>query len=112
MMYFTIGLFALAAVLGLSILIKWLTKKEASRAVIYSHGIAAATALVLLIFYAVQNPANFPKASLILFVIAALGGLYMFYQDMKKKNSPIAVAVIHALLAVSGLITLLIFVFV
>ena len=111
-MYLTIGLFALAAVLGLSILIKWLTKKEASRVVIYSHGIAAATALVLLIFYAVQNPANFPKASLILFVIAALGGFYMFYQDMKKKNSSIAVAVIHALLAVSGLITLLIFVFV
>ncbi len=62
MMYLTIGLFAMAAILGLSILIKWLTKKEASRAVIYSHGIVAATALVLLIVYAVQNPANFPKA--------------------------------------------------
>ncbi len=111
MMYLTIGLFALAAALGLSILIKWLTKKEAPKAVIYSHGIAAATALVLLIVYAVQNPDNFPKASLILFVIAALGGFYMFYRDLKKQNSPIAIAVIHALLAVSGLVALLIFVF-
>lgn len=111
MIYLTIGLFAVAAVLGLTILTKWLTKKEASRAVIYSHGIAAATALVFLMVFAVQNPANFPKASLILFIIAALGGFYMFYQDMQKKNSPIGVAVIHALLAVSGLVTLLIFVF-
>ncbi|MEO6454293.1 MAG: hypothetical protein ABIN97_09485 [Ginsengibacter sp.] len=111
MMYLTIGLFALAAVLGLSILIKWLTKKEASRAVIYSHGIAAAAALVLLIVYAVQSPGNFPKASIILFILTALGGFYMFYLDLKKQNSPIAIAVIHALLAVSGLVALLIFVF-
>ncbi len=88
MMYLTIGLFALAAILGLSILIKWLTKKEASRAVIYSHGIIAATALVLLTVYAVQNPANFPKASLILFVITALGGFYMFSLDLKKRTPP------------------------
>ena len=71
MIYISIILFALSAVLGLSILIKWLTKKDASRTVIYSHGIAAAAALVLLIVYAVQNPENFPKASLILFILAA-----------------------------------------
>src|SRR3954468_23926353 len=99
-LYITIALFALSAVLGVTILYKWLTKQGASKGVVYSHGIAAAVALVLLIVYAVQNPANFPKASIILFVIAALGGFYMFFLDLKKKYSPMAVAYIHALLAV------------
>jgi hypothetical protein len=111
MIYVTIALFALAAVLGLSILLKWLAKKDASRAVVYSHGLAAATALVLLIIYAIQNPDNFPKVSIILFVLAALGGFYMFYNDLNKKNSPIAVAFVHGLLAVGGFVALLLFVF-
>lgn len=107
MMYFTIALFALSAVLGLIILINWLTKKNAPRGVVYSHGLVAALALVLLIVYAVQNPDNFPKASIILFVIAALGGFYMFFNDLKKKTSPLAIAFIHALLAVAGFVMLL-----
>jgi hypothetical protein len=50
-------------------------------------------------------------AALILFVAAALGGFYMFALDMKKKNSPLAVAYLHALLAVSGFVALLLFAF-
>ncbi|MEO6301564.1 MAG: hypothetical protein ABIP51_00200 [Bacteroidia bacterium] len=111
MIYLAIILFALSAVLGLTILIKWLTKKDAPKAVVYSHGIVAAIALVLLIIYAAQNPNNFPKASIILFVVAALGGFYMFFNDLKKKPNPLAVAFIHALLAVGGFLTLLFFVF-
>lgn len=111
MIYISIILFALSAVLGLRILIKWLTKKDASRTVIYSHGIVAAAALVLLIVYAVQNPENFPKASLILFILAALGGFYMFIRDLQQKASPMFIAFVHALLAVSGFVALLLFVF-
>ena len=51
MIYLAIALFAVSAVLGLTILVKWLTKKDASKGVIYSHGIVAAVALVLLIVY-------------------------------------------------------------
>ena len=111
MINISIALFALSAVLGMTILVKWLTKKEASKAVIYSHGLVAATALVLLVVYAIQNPENFPQTSIVLFVIAALGGFYMFIRDIQKKASPLAIAFIHALLAVTGLITLLLFVF-
>lgn len=110
-MYVTIILFALAAVFGLSILIKWLTKKEASKTVIYAHGIFAAIALVLLIVFAVQNPESFPKAALILFVLAALGGFYMFFRDLQKKMSPYSIAFAHALLAVAGFVGLLLFAF-
>jgi len=111
MIYLAIALFAVSAVLGLTILVKWLTKKDASKGVIYSHGIVAAVALVLLIVYAVQNPGNFPKISIILFVVAALGGFYMFLRDLKKKTSPMAIAFTHALLAVGGFVALLFFVF-
>lgn len=111
MLYATIILFIISAILGLSIMLKWLTNNHASRAVVYSHGIVAASALVLLIVYALQNPENYPKASIILFVIGALGGIYMFVDDLRKKNSPMSLAFIHALLAVGGLVTLLLFVF-
>jgi len=107
MIYTAIALFALSAILGLTILIKWLTKKEASKAVIWSHGLVAATALVILVVFAIQNPDNYPQVSLILFVIAAIGGFYMFIRDLNKKNSPLSVAFIHALLAVGGFVMLL-----
>ncbi len=111
MIYLTITLFVLTAILGLTILLNWLSKKEAPKGVIYSHGGIGATALVLLIVYAAQNPNNFPKASIILFVIAAVVGIYMFITDLRKKPHPIAVAFIHGLVAVSGFLTLLYFVF-
>jgi hypothetical protein len=111
MIYLTIILFALSAVLGLMILVKWLTKKEASRAVVYSHGIVAALGLGCLIAYAIFNPESFPKASIVLFSVAAVAGFYMFFNDLAKKPSPMAVAFLHALVAVAGFLTLLFFVF-
>jgi len=111
MIYTAIALFALSAILGLTILIKWLTKKEASKAVIWSHGLVAATALVILVVYAIQHPDNYPQISLILFVIAAIGGFYMFFRGLNKKNSPLSVAFIHALLALGGFAMLLFYTF-
>jgi hypothetical protein len=109
--YIAIALFAISAVLGLTILIKWLTSKAASKGVIYSHGIFAALALVVLIVFAVNNPDNFPKVSLGLFVLSAIVGFYMFFRDLKHKMSPMGVAIAHALVAVSGFIALLVFAF-
>jgi hypothetical protein len=111
MINLAIALFAVSAVLGLTILIKWLTKKDASRGVIYSHGIVAATALVILVVFAIQNPDNFPSISIALFVISALGGFFMFFRDLQKKASPLAIAFVHALLAISGFVALLLFAF-
>lgn len=111
MIYASIALFALAAVLGLLILISWLNKKDASRNVVYAHGIVALIAVVLLVLYAVQNPANFPKTSLILFAVAALAGLYMFMKDLIKQTSSMGLAFTHALVAVAGFVLLLIFTF-
>lgn len=111
LLYVTIIAFAIAAVLGVAILIKWLSKKDVSKGVIYSHGIFAALALGLLIAFAVGNGENFPKTALILFIIAAVGGFYMFFRDLQKKMSPYSIAFVHALLAVAGFVSLLFFTF-
>ena len=111
MLYLTIGLLALAAVIGIIILKNWLTSASTSRTVVYAHGIFAAAGLIVLVIYALQNPANYPKTSIILLVIGALGGFYMFAEDLRKRNSPIWLAVVHGLLAVGGFLFLLFFVF-
>lgn len=107
MLYLTIGLFALAAVIGVLILKNWLTSANTSKTVIYAHGIFAALALVLLLFYTLNNPSGSLKTSLVLFVIAALGGFYMFFQGIKGKFSPTWLAFVHGLLAVAGFVSLL-----
>lgn len=109
MIYASIVLFALAAIFGLAILVKWLTNKSASRTVVYLHGVAAVAALALLIVYAIQHPGNFPKVSLLLFAIAAVAGIYMFLRDLNQKTSPLPIAFIHGLVAVSAFVVLLLF---
>ena len=112
MIYLPIILFAVAAVLGVWILMKWLQDKEAPKAIVYSHGGVAAVALVLLIVYAAQHPNKFPQLSLILFVAAALGGFVLFFTEMLAEKRLVPVGIIHALIAVGGFITLLLFAFV
>jgi len=111
LIYISIAVFALAAVLGVTILAKWLSKKDVSKGVVYSHGIFAALGLVLLVVYALQNPDGYPNVALILLVIAALGGFYMFFKDLQNKMSPYSIAFVHALLAVAGFVSLLFFAF-
>lgn len=111
MLYITIVLFALAAIVGFIILKNWLTSAETGRTTVYLHGIFAAVALILLVVYAFQNPSNYPKASIILFVIGALVGFYMFAEDLRKKFSPTWLAIVHALFGVAGFLFLLFFVF-
>jgi len=112
MLYLAIGLFALSAVMGLIVAIAIFTKKpETPKPAVYAHGALAATALVLLIVYIMNNPTNYPQLSLILFVAAAIGGFYLFINDLKRKPGPISVVAIHALLAVTAFVLLLAFAF-
>lgn len=51
-------------------------------------------------------------ASLILFIVAALGGVYMATSRVRnEKNPPMPVAIVHGIAAATGLILLLIHVF-
>lgn len=111
MLYVAIVLFALAAGVGVLLLKDWLARKSPSRGAVYAHGALAATGLILFLVYALQNRSAYPQISLILFIIAALGGFYLFYSDITKKMAPVVIALIHALVAVGGFVTLLLFVF-
>ena len=101
-------MFAIAAVIGVVILKNWLTSAKTSRTVIYLHGVFAVLALGLLAYKAFQDPVKGLKTSLILFAVAAVGGLFMFFRDLKGINSPMWLAAVHALLAVGAFVILLI----
>lgn len=108
----TIIIFAIAAVLGLTVAVAIITKKPSTpKPAVYAHGLLAATGLVLLIFYTMNNTGNSPRISLILFVIAAVGGFILFFNDVKKKPGPVGLVVVHALVAVTAFVLLLIFAF-
>lgn len=112
MLYTIIAVFAFAAVLGFVVLVKLTSGKETPKPVVFAHGAFAATGLVLLILYAIRNPDASPTLSLILFVVAALGGFYLFYNDyFRKKPGPYGLAILHGLLAVGAFVTLLVFAF-
>jgi hypothetical protein len=109
MIYSAIAFFALAAILGMILLSYVLKGKETPKGVVFTHGPLAAIGLVLLILYTVDNPG--PVESVVLFVIAALGGIILVIRDLTKKPIPKWLAVVHGLVAVAGFIFLLVFAF-
>ncbi|HEY1847638.1 MAG TPA: hypothetical protein VGG37_00465 [Opitutaceae bacterium] len=101
-------IFAVAAVIGLTLAVKILKKKETSKPVALLHGLAGAAGLVILILQAVKHPATLLTASIVLLVIAALGGVVLFANDLRKKPGPAALVIIHALAAVAAVVLVLI----
>jgi hypothetical protein len=105
-LYIIIGLFALAALLGVVLISYVLRSKETPKAVAFIHGPLAAIALVILIVYSINNDRMF-IASIVLFVLAALGGIILFIKDLKGKPLPQWLAIVHGLVAVAGFVVLL-----
>jgi hypothetical protein len=109
-LYLIIGLFALGALIGMYLLALVLQKKETPKFVAIIHGAFVAAALVLLIDYATHEGPK-PIESIVLFIVAALGGLTLFIRDMSGKTLPKWLAIGHGLIAVTGFIFLLVFAF-
>jgi hypothetical protein len=107
MLYVTIALFALAAIMGVINLKHWMSETKPPRTIVYLHGLFAATALVLLLVQALRSDGAAYRTSLILFIIAALGGFYLFARDLRDKVGPGWLAMIHGLVAVAGFVLLL-----
>jgi hypothetical protein len=99
-------LFAVAAVLGLSLLIPVLQGKTPSRPFVFAHGGIAAVALVLLIVQFLKPEKTVPAASVALFVVAAIGGFVLFTRDMQGQPLPKGLALLHAGLAVVAFLML------
>src|SRR5688572_33268615 len=104
-------LFAVAAVFGVSLIIPVLKGKTPARGLVFAHGGIAAIALVMLLLQFFNNPGTVPQWSLILFVVAALGGFVLFANDLRKKVIPKPLALVHAAAAVVAFLILLFSVF-
>ncbi|MFL5752790.1 MAG: hypothetical protein ACJ76F_05240 [Bacteroidia bacterium] len=109
-LYLIIGLFALGAIIGMYLLALVLQKKETPKFVAFIHGAFVATALILLVVYNNQHGPGLME-SIVLFVVAALGGLVLIVRDLTGKPLPKWLAVGHGLIAVAGFIFLLFFAF-
>ena len=75
------------------------------------HGVAAAAALVILLWAVVQTGAGGAGGAVAwalgLFVAAALGGFFLVSFHVRKRRLPSPVVVIHALVAVAAFLLLL-----
>jgi hypothetical protein len=108
-LYSIIGLFAIGAIVGMYLLAFVLQGKETPKIVAVIHGLFVAIALIMLIVYNSKNPGL--TESIVLFIIAALGGIVLFVRDISNKPIPKWLAVVHGLVAVVGFVILLIFAF-
>lgn len=111
MLIFAIALFILAAVFGLFALLAILKNQPTPKPAVFAHGAIAAIALILVIAYSVGSTGPSPMASLVIFIIAALGGFFLFALDWQKKPIPKPLALVHPIAAVIALILLIAFVF-
>lgn len=111
MLIAAIILFIIAAIFGLIVLTAILKDKPTPKAAVFTHGPIAAIALIIVIIYAVMGHMHpLLITSIVLFVLAALGGLTLFTIDMRKKTIPKLLAILHPILAVIALITLIVYV--
>jgi hypothetical protein len=111
MLYLIIGLFAVGALVGMYLLSLLLRNKQTPKFVAVIHGLFVALALVLLICYAVKHGPGLVEY-IVLFVLAAIGGIILIMRDLSGKSLPRWLSIGHGLIAVAGFILLLIYAFV
>lgn len=109
MYQFSILLFAIAAVAGLTMAVMHFRKATAPRPVLaVLHGLFAASGLVVLLLAVIKaGMQGTSAAALGLLVVAALGGFALLSFHMRGRALPSGLLVGHALLAVAGFVTLL-----
>jgi hypothetical protein len=110
MLYLSIILFLIAAVFGVIIASAILRNQPTPKPLVFIHGILGAAALAIVVIYVIQHADRNPMVSLILLIIAALGGFVLFARDLTKKPGPFVLVIIHALVAVAGVLGLILFV--
>lgn len=110
MIYVPVGLFALAAVLGLTILLKIIRNRATYKPLVFLHGSFAVIALVILILNFMSNPKGL-YLIVGLFWLTAVMGLSTFAYDITKREPPKIVALLHAGAAITSFALLVLYVF-
>jgi hypothetical protein len=106
---FTIALivFGVAAIGGAILAYMRIVKKDVSMPLAIVHGIAAASGLVLLILGVMNMGSTGSKASLAIFLLAALGGFTLFSFHLRSRPLPVPLVFIHGGAAVVAFLVLL-----
>lgn len=105
-------LFAIAAVIGVTMAVRHFGGKETPLSVGLLHGAFAATGLVLLILAVMRAPeAGLGGVSLGLLVVAALGGFVLLARQLRKQAWPNGLILLHGGLAAAGFVVLLVWVY-
>lgn len=100
-------LFAIAAAGGLVLAYLRLTNKPLPMPLALLHGALAAAGLVALIVAVVGDGPTQARIALVLFLVAALGGFFLFSFHLRKKALPVPVVAVHGLVAVAAFVVLL-----
>jgi hypothetical protein len=107
--YLSIGLFAIAALGGLTLAIMKFAGRGLPMPLAIGHGILAAAGLVTVIIMVVQSRVNtMMNISLLLFFIVAIGGFILFSLHVMKKGQPNMLIAVHGLGAIISFVILLI----
>lgn len=94
MMNVIILVFAIAALIGATLLVLVLQNRHRPTALILSHGLFVVIAITLLAIFVLQHHSAF-LAFLITFVAIALVGFYMGIRDIKGMGTPKTIAALH-----------------
>lgn len=98
----------LAVLFGLIILSSILQNKRTPKPIVFLHGAVALFAILVIIGYiASGHTSPLIVASLVFFLIAAMGGLTLLIFDIKKKPIAKLIVLVHPLIAFLGVITLI-----
>ena len=104
-------LFLIGAIFGIIVWTAIFRNRPTPKPVVYIHGLIVVIAfIVLLIFAATAAAGSAPLTAIILFAIAAVGGLILFSTDMAKKTIPRWLAILHPIIAVLGVVALIIYI--
>lgn len=102
-------LISLAVILGLYLISFVLKKKTPPKGVALIHGTLAALGIIVLLIYALTTSSHHKHwDSIIIFIVAAIVGIYLFSKDIRHLKIPVWVAVVHGAVGLGGLTWLLI----
>ena len=102
-------LIAIAVFLGGYLLTYVLDHKIPPKAIVFAHGTAAILGILVLLTFALTTQRHHKHwDSFVIFSIAALAGFYMFSRDLRHKNVPKWLAVVHGSVGLGGLAWILI----
>ncbi|WP_029038209.1 hypothetical protein [Salinimicrobium xinjiangense] len=97
-------LISLAVILGLYLITFVLKKKTPPKGVALIHGTLAALGIIVLLIYALTTSSHHKHwDSIIIFIVAAIGGIYLFSKDIRHLEIPVWVAVVHGAIGLTGL---------